>query len=111
MVEGNSRSGSFRLGLALSTPTAFSSFTFHRPGRNYGVTVSGAIRVVDFVAWMLTVRVVVTVFVATVKVAVVFPDVTVTLLGTVATDVKLLESVTTVPLAGALPFSVTVPVD
>jgi len=42
---------------------------------------------------------------------VVVPAVTVTLAGTVATEVKLLERVTTVPPVGAGPESVTVPVD
>lgn len=36
---------------------------------------------------------------------------TVTLTGTVAADVLLLDSVTTAPPAGAGPFSVSVPVD
>lgn len=52
-----------------------------------------------------------TAFVVTGKVAVSDPDGTVTLDGTLAADVLLLESVTTVPLAGATPFKVTVPVE
>ena len=45
------------------------------------------------------------------KVAVVFPEVTVTLAGRVATAVELLERVTTVPAEGAGPEIVTVPVE
>ena len=47
----------------------------------------------------------------TVKVAVVALAATVTLAGTVAAAVLLLDSVTTAPAAGAGPFNVTVPVD
>jgi len=50
-------------------------------------------------------------FVVTVKVAVVVPGATVTLDGTVATVVLLLESWTVTPVGGAEPLSVTVPVD
>jgi hypothetical protein len=53
----------------------------------------------------------VTVLVVIVNVAVVAPAATVTLAGTVATEVRLLESVTAIPPAGAGPFRVTVPVD
>ena len=49
--------------------------------------------------------------VGTENVAMVAPETTVTLTGTVATEVLLLLIVTTAPLAGAGPFSVTVPVD
>lgn len=47
----------------------------------------------------------------TVKVAVVLPEATVTLDGTVATDVFPLDRVTTVPPEGALALRVTVPVE
>ena len=49
--------------------------------------------------------------VVTVNVAVVAPATTVTLAGTCAAAVLLLDRVTTAPPAGARPFSVTVPVD
>ena len=63
------------------------------------------------VAEIVTVFVVVWVFVVTVKLAEVLPVATVTLLGTVATAVELLERVTTVPAEGAGPVRVTVPVE
>jgi hypothetical protein len=53
----------------------------------------------------------VTADVATANVAVVAPAATVTLAGTVAADVLLLDSVTTAPPEGAPVVSVTVPVD
>lgn len=53
----------------------------------------------------------VTVLLVTVNVAVVAFAATVTLAGTVATEVLLLVSVTTAPPAGAGPLNVTVPVD
>jgi hypothetical protein len=52
-----------------------------------------------------------TAYVARVKVAVVTPAGTVTLAGTVAAAVLLLVSATTMPLVGATPLSVTVPID
>ena len=52
-----------------------------------------------------------TALVPTVKVALVAPATTVTLDGTVAALLLLLESTTTAPLAGAAPLNVTVPVE
>ena len=62
-------------------------------------------------AVILTVLFDVTVLVLTLNVAIVEPAETVTLAGTVATFVLLLDSVTTAPAAGAGPFNVTVPVE
>jgi len=77
----------------------------------HGVTERRAVCVAPLVAEIVTDLVFGTVLVETVKVAVVFPEVTVTLAGTVATLVELLERVTTVPAVGAGPDIVTVPVD
>ena len=60
---------------------------------------------------MVTVLEAVTALVLTVNVALVAPAATVTLEGTVAAPVLLLESVTCAPPDGAGPLSVTVPVE
>lgn len=70
-----------------------------------------AVKVPPFVAEIATDVELVTVFVVTVKVALVAPAATVTFAGTVATEVRLLDKATTVPADGAGPDSVTVPVD
>jgi hypothetical protein len=75
------------------------------------VTVRVAVCLTPRTPEIVTVRFEVTVEVFTVKVAVVRVAGIVTLEGTVAIPVLLLESVTTVPPAGAGPFRVTVPVE
>lgn len=75
------------------------------------MTVRVAVCVVPFVPEIVTFVVFVTGWVVTVNVAVVVPAGTVTLAGTVATEVKLLDKVTTVPPLGAGPDIATVPVD
>jgi hypothetical protein len=60
---------------------------------------------------MLAVLTADTVLVVTVNVADVLPAATVTLVGTVAAAVLLLERLTTAPPAGATPLRVTVPVE
>jgi hypothetical protein len=78
---------------------------------SYGVTVRVAVLITPLIAEIVTDLFVVTALVVTLKLAVVAPTATVTVEGTVATDVRLLESVTTAPPVGAGPLSVTVPVD
>jgi hypothetical protein len=81
-------------------------------GEDAGVTVKVACLELDpRVAVIVTLVFVVTVLVLTVKFALVWPDDTVTLEGTVATDVLLLESETVEPPEGAAELRVTVPVE
>jgi len=70
-----------------------------------------AVTLLVAVAEIVTLIFLVTLFVETAKVAVLDPDATVTLAGTVATLVLVLDKVTVVPLFGAGPVRVTVPVD
>lgn len=80
--------------------------------RRGAVTVRVAFLVTAlYVAEMVTAVLVATGFVVTVNFAVVAFAATVTLAGTTATPVLLLVRTTTVPPAGALRLSVTVPVD
>jgi hypothetical protein len=78
-------------------------------GDDGGVTLSVAVRVAPEVPEIVTSVEVVTADVVTVKVPLVLPAPTVTLAGTAATAVLLLESDTTVPPDGAALVSVTVP--
>ena len=75
------------------------------------MTVKLAVFVAPFAPVIVTEVLRVTVLVVTANVTVVLPDVTVTLEGTVTTEVLLLDSVTVAPLEGDGPLSVTVPVE
>ncbi len=76
-----------------------------------GVTMSTPLRLTPSVAVIVADAVDATVVVATENVRLELPAATVTLAGTVATAVLLLDSVTTAPPDGAGPLSVTVPCD
>lgn len=81
-------------------------------GPLYVWTVSDAVCLpLPYVAVIVTVALVFTAFDVAVNVAEVAPAATVTLAGTVAADVLLLESVTLAPPEGAAEESVTVPVE
>jgi len=76
-----------------------------------GVTVSVPLRLTPSVPVIVADAVDETVVVVTVNVRLELPAATVTLAGTVATGVLLLDSVTTAPPDGAGPLRVTVPWD
>jgi hypothetical protein len=80
-------------------------------GTDGGVTLSDAVRVAPELPETVTDVDAVTADVVTVNVLLVLPAATVTLDGTVATAVLLLESDTTVPADGAALVNVTVPCD
>jgi hypothetical protein len=97
-------------------PKTFAGFSVSEEtvggGGGAGVTVSEADLVPPpYAAEILTVVDVATALVLTVNVAVVAPAATVTLGGTLAAPVLLLESVTCAPPAGAGPLRVTVPAE
>src|SRR5260221_12665866 len=82
------------------------------PGGGWGVTVSEAVCVTPaYDAEIVTGVELATAIVVTCTVARVSPAATVTLAGTVAAEVLLLDRETTVPAVGAGPLSITVPVD
>jgi hypothetical protein len=78
---------------------------------NHGFTVRVVVRVVPRTAVIVTLVCEGTALVVIVNVVLVEPAATVTLAGTWAAAVLLLDTVTRAPPAGAAPFSVTVPVE
>jgi hypothetical protein len=95
----------------LLPPTRLVGFSDTEDTLNAGFTVSVAFALTPEVAVMLTVVVATTEVVVIANVVDVLPPGTVTLPGTPATDVLLLERVTTTPPVGAAPLRVTVPVE
>jgi hypothetical protein len=75
-----------------------------------GLTTSVDVIVAPYVAEITAAELVDTSFVVTGKLAVIEPEGTVTLAGTVAIAVLLLDRLTVIPLLGATPFSMTLPV-
>jgi hypothetical protein len=94
--------------LAPPTSVAGASVTVERAA---GLTLNAVVNVLPYVAEMLTEVAPATPLVVMAKVAVEAPAVTVTLAGTCAADVLLLERVTKAPPEGAAAVSVTVPVE
>ena len=77
----------------------------------HGTTIRVAVTFTTLVADIVTLVDVATDLVVTVKVALALPADIITLAGTLATAVELLERVTTAPAVGAGPESTTVPVE
>ena len=79
--------------------------------RSAAATVMFLVLLTLYVPVIVTIVLVATGFVVMLKVAVVAPGATVTLAGTLAAVVLLLDSVTSAPTSGAVPVNVTVPLE